>query len=82
MKVESGTVVVHEFVITSEALPSGATRSAFTDCADPWLKPWNVTVTPMTCPAVGGTLMVDGYVDAFPLPGRLIAVEFRYASTE
>jgi len=37
--VESGTVVVHDPVITSDVLPSGATSSAFTDCAEPWLKP-------------------------------------------
>jgi len=28
-------------------------------------------------PGVGGTLMVDGYVDALPLPGRLIDAELR-----
>src|SRR5215216_1788514 len=66
--------------MTSDFRLSGDTSRAFTDRVAPWLNPWNVTVTPVTTPSISGTLMVEGYGDALPLPGRPIEVEFRKLS--
>jgi hypothetical protein len=61
--------------------PSGATSRACTDWAEPWTNPWNVAVTPITRPSIAGMLIVEGYDEALPLPGRPISAAFRTLST-